>query len=553
MNPFERVLQILDQSIGGPTAVIRAHGPFWRGMTRDQFVAAEVFNRALVTVGRGSESHLVRALRGLEPFDGTAFRRMPAGRPPVPSADIDFIERWIDDGCPEEAAAPEPVRTWRPTNAPMADQDLGKRYDDVWFETPDLGWGVNSDGMILRTSDGGASWDLQFHDPATYLRCLGFASTTRGWAGTLSGPARLLETNDGRTWSAVAGLPAGGPPMVCGLSVVDESVIYASGTNYPFGFSDNPPPAMLKTVDGGATWVTIDMRAHAALLVDTWFSTPERGWVVGGRADPTVPAGGDGRDNVTPVVLHTEDGGLSWVDRVAELHGELPLGEWGWKIQFLDERVGFVSLENFRDGAVLKTTDGGMHWQRLPVDDPQQNANLEGVGFVDENRGWVGGWGADFAGGQSSATEDGGRTWRDANEIGRFVNRFRFLGRPVTVGYAAGATVYKYSDEPVPASMRPAFAGGPGVAAAPLLAGAARADGSAPLRIPVTVPEGASRLEVNVWERFGRHVGRLLDEAGPAPGARTVEWDAAGRSGSYIVRVTVDDDSESQIVALGGR
>ena len=47
-------------------------------------------------------------------------------------------------------------------------------------------------------------------------------------------------------------------------------------------------------------------------------------------------------------------------------------------------------------------------------------------------------------------------------------------------------------------------------------------------------------------------LARVLEEADPAPGARTVEWDAAGRSGSHIVRVTVDDDSESQIVTLGG-
>ncbi len=87
----------------------------------------------------------------------------------------------------------------------------------------------------------------------------------------------------------------------------------------------------------------------------------------------------------------------------------------------------------------------------------RQNANLEGVGFVDENRGWVGGWGTPaFEGGQSSAISDGGESWDNANEIGKFINRFRFLGSPVTVGYAAGATVYKYSGQPVPAPTGPA-------------------------------------------------------------------------------------------------
>ena len=45
----------------------------------------------------------------------------------------------------------------------------------------------------------------------------------------------------------------------------------------------------------------------------------------------------------------------------------------------------------------------------------------------------------------SSETFDGGRTWRNANEVGLSISRFRFLGSPVTVGYAAGETIYKYT------------------------------------------------------------------------------------------------------------
>jgi photosystem II stability/assembly factor-like uncharacterized protein len=558
MNRFERVVQILDEAIGGPGASIRAHGTFWRGLTRDQFVAFEVFALPLVVVGRGGDSNLVKALRGEFPFgsntgtSGASFRRMPAGRPPVAADQIAFIERWIDDGCPEDPVPSEPDLTWRATNAPMANQQGGKRYDDIWFVTPDVGWGVNSDGKILRTTDGGASWDQQFHDTGTYFRCLGFASDTRGWAGTLSGPARLLETHDGATWSAVANLPKEAPAMICGLTVVNESVLYAAGTNYPFPFFDNPPPAMMRTVDGGASWTAFDMTAHASLLVDTYFTTPERGWVVGGKADPTIPGGSDGRDNIRPVVLLTEDGGETWVNRVADLQGVFPPGEWGWKIQFLDEHVGFVSLENFNDGAILKTIDGGDHWTRVEVNDPQQNANLEGVGFIDENRGWVGGWGTPaFVGGQSSATSDGGKSWSDANEVGKFINRFRFFRDPITVGYAAGATVYKYSDQPVPAPAPMAVS--PESAGIRLLEGETEVSDGNEVRIPVTVPEGSSRITVNVWERFGRHVGQVLDESNPTAGVRTVAWDASGHSGSLIVRVTVDDDSESEIIRLGPR
>jgi photosystem II stability/assembly factor-like uncharacterized protein len=559
VNPFERVTQILDTAIGGPGAGIGAHGAFWRGLTRDQFVAKRVFGKDLVVIGQGAASNLVKALKGEPPFNqnppdpppGAQFPRMPAGLDPVPAEDIAVIERWIDDGCPEDSPPP----TWRPTSAEPA----ASRYDDVWFQTPQLGWAVNSNGQILRTTDGGATWEEQFHDESLYLRCIGFASDTRGWMGTLQPGSQLFETHDGgASWGLVNDLPPLAPARVCGLSVVNESVAYASGTNYPFPAATPHPARMMKTVDGGATWTAWDMTAHAALLVDTYFTSPERGWVVGGRVVPVDPGQRRcptpaNRSNIKPVVLFTEDGGQTWVDRVADLQDELPFGEWGWKIFFLNDQIGFVSLENFCEGAVLKTTDGGLTWRRHPVDDPQGNANLEGVGFVDTDRGWVGGWGsADFATGFSSATTDGAGNWADANEIGLFINRFRFFHDPATVGYAAGRTVYKYSAEPLPEAV--------GIVSEPptrLLDSNEPTASGRPVRISVTIPTDASRLAVTVWERFGDRVRRLADETGPTAGVRTVEWDVTNDvgepldPGSFIVRVTVDGHSESRTVQVG--
>jgi hypothetical protein len=37
MTRYERVVEILDNAIGGPAANIGAHGLFWRGLMRDQF------------------------------------------------------------------------------------------------------------------------------------------------------------------------------------------------------------------------------------------------------------------------------------------------------------------------------------------------------------------------------------------------------------------------------------------------------------------------------------------------------------------------------------
>jgi photosystem II stability/assembly factor-like uncharacterized protein len=426
---------------------------------------------------------------------------------------------------------------WRPTNAPV----VSNRTDDIWFVDPDTGWAVNSTGRILMTADGGRTWDEQF-DSTAYLRCVGFANRKIGWVGTTDEEQRLYHTsNGGQTWALVPNLPALAPPFVCGMSVVNESVVYVSGTNDP-----EFPARMMKTTDGGRTWEGWSMAEHATLLVDTFFPSPDRGWVVGGKASVPNPT----RDDVKPVVLFTEDGGRTWVNRVANLQAEFPLGEWGWKIQFLDDRIGFISLENLSAGAILKTTDGGLTWARKPVNDPQGNANLEGIGFIDENHGWVGGWGtADFRGGFSSETSDDGDHWQNANHIGLFLNRFRFFGNPVTVGYASGRTVHKYSAEPVGQPAMP-FAAAP----ARLLDATEPQDCADTAEIVFTVPERAQRATVVIWSRFARRVRTLYDQENPPAGQQRLVWDFtsdAGRhlpAGEYIYRVTVGDIAESRII-----
>lgn len=440
-----------------------------------------------------------------------------------------------------------PPFQWRPTNAAHV-----SRHDDIWFLDADRGWAVNSDGKILNTIDGGTSWQQQLHEPNVYLRCIGFSDERSGWVGTTTPASRLFHTSDGgQTWSPVSGLP-NVPRFVCGLSVVNESVIYGSGTNDPGnipGVATNIP-GIIKSTDGGQTWTGIDLSQHANLLVDIYFPEPDRGWVVGGKADVPNPTT---RGRVKPVVLFTDDGGQTWTNLLADIQAELPLGEWGWKIFFVSDEVGYVSLENFNDGAVLKTTDGGMTWVRMLVNDQQGNANLEGIGFIDENNGWVGGWGDRFfKGGFSSATMDGATNWSDANEIGRFINRFRFIGQPVSVGYASGDTIYKYSSQPVPPPVgliapRSRFL---------VEDGEESVDTGLPVEIVFTVPEGAQTLAINVWNRFGVHVARPVYEEKPRPGRGTFAWDFRDESGArlepgyYIYRITIDDDSESRVIRV---
>jgi photosystem II stability/assembly factor-like uncharacterized protein len=470
---------------------------------------------------------------------------MPPGRP-WPLEHVACFKRWMDAGCPlgEESALLAP--RWHPTGAPHT----GARYDDLWFLDPLVGWTINSSGQILHTRDGGATWALQFQTPVIddrpiYLSAIAFATPAKGWVGTLCSTHRLYHTSDGgQRWSVVTGLPSAAPTEISSLFAVDERVVYAAGIPDP-----HQAPRMMKTVDGGERWTAWDMSPHASMLLDLHFFDAEHGLVVGGQSDRTRPR----RADLQPVILYTSDGGQTWDNRIAGLTATWPSGAWSNKIFFLDERVGFVSLTGRRTGAILKTRDGGRSWQRLPALAPHGNSDLQGLGFVDEHHGWVGGWGDRHdQGSPTSETRDGGQSFTEDRHVGKFIRRFRFLGRPATVGFAAGASVYKYSTEPAgesstvqPPRIPPALC--PLRDQVPV-----HFRGNVSVRYTLRVP--TERVWLHIWDQFGTLVRTLAADQDPAVGEHTFHWDGTDDQhepvdpGFFVYRLTVDGVAESRVI-----
>jgi photosystem II stability/assembly factor-like uncharacterized protein len=433
---------------------------------------------------------------------------------------------------------------WHPTTA--AEQG---RYDDIWFISPEVGWAVNSAGQILHTEDGGKSWPPQHTESETYLRCISFSGPTDGWVGAITAGRRLRKTQDGVKWTPVPEeiLPKR-PGLVCGICAVSKDVVYASGTQNP----DEDNTGVMRTIDGGQKWTELPVGKLANLLIDIFFTDEKHGWVVGG-------VGGFSYDRLKPVILHTADGGDTWEDRLQNSDIQFPRGEWGWKIQFLNDRLGFVSLENFQGAAILKTTNGGETWQRIEIKDQQGNRinnDLEGIGFLNETQGWVGGHGFRLPGGRrtktTTGTTDGGLSWFEAtNEVGKNINRFRFTGKEPIVGYASGITVYQCLATVSPAEERDLVSSANSLAA--------RIEKESPLvmsvlEISTHVPEGAKQLTISIWNQRQLLIKKLVDEKNPAAGARSFSWDFTKPDGSdagtgdFIYRINIDDRAESKMV-----
>ena len=313
------------------------------------------------------------------------------------------------------AAAADPA--WRALpNAPVAG-----RFDDVCFLDERLGW-TGFRNKVYRTVDGGASWRM-LEAPMGHIRCIAFTTPANGWIGSIVDSTVMFATTDsGLTWRPVE-FPEPRPRGICALSVVNASVVYGSG-------SIVGNPTVVKTVDGGVSWTSIDLSAVATGLVDCNFFTPDSGFVVGRVGTGT-------RSTHRPIVLFTADGGTSWEPRYTSSDS----GAWCWKISFPNRRIGFASVESYDRGGppihCLKTEDGGQTWRKVLLSS-QSSLTMQGIGFATEMRGWAGG-----AGDQVQQTTDGGLTWSPAG-WGDRVNRIRFL--TPTLGFAAGATIYKYSD-----------------------------------------------------------------------------------------------------------
>ena len=320
-------------------------------------------------------------------------------------------------------------------DAPVAPSEL-KKHDDLYFRNDTTGWLVTRAGQIFRTSDGGTSWMEQLNDTTAYMRCVGFVDDYNGIVGNLKadslGNALYRTNNAGITWEVVDSASYTGeiPKGMCGLFVLDSTTMFLCGR--VFG-----PAFFVRTYDGGETWETFNMSDSVGMLIDVYFWDENHGIMIGG-SDAN-------RDSCHMLILYTDDSGDSWETVFLGDRSQ----EWGWKISFPTETIGYVSIQKKPYTAAtteyfLKTTDGGLTWFEFPfmfadTSEDEVYSSLA-IGFITPTRGWMGSYVNDRP---TLMTEDGGVTWSEAG-FGQNVNRIRFL-HP-WMGYATGRTVYKYVD-----------------------------------------------------------------------------------------------------------
>jgi photosystem II stability/assembly factor-like uncharacterized protein len=135
----------------------------------------------------------------------------------------------------------------------------------VYFTDPNHGWVVGSDGTLLLTTDGGASWLKRDSGVSAHLYGVHFTDPNHGWAVGANGT--ILLTTDGASWQK----------RDSGVSVNLRGVHF---TDPNHGWAVGGDGTILFTADGGVTWQKRDSGVSASLF-GVHFTDPNHGWAVG--------------------------------------------------------------------------------------------------------------------------------------------------------------------------------------------------------------------------------------------------------------------------------
>lgn len=244
-------------------------------------------------------------------------------------------------------------------------------YRDVHAVSTDTAWilaiGNGTASRIYRTTDGGASWALQFmnRDTSAFYDCFAFGSRRSAVVfGDASGTGteartNMLRTSDGATWTAIAQasvpkpLPGEGAFAASGQCVVhaDSSTVYVA--------TGAPGARLFRSRDAGRTWSaenTPFVRGTAAGLTGMSFTSAMRGIAVGADINRLR------NDTSSTVVGVTTDGGRSWTMRKRPaLPGALAGVTW---VPAAGDEVAVVSSY----GGSSWTADAGRTWTTLGPD-----------------------------------------------------------------------------------------------------------------------------------------------------------------------------------------
>lgn len=318
-------------------------------------------------------------------------------------------------------------------------------YYTVFFVNQNVGYSTKDSNSLYKTTDAGETW-IQISSIGQAIYDFHFLDENNGFATGDHG-ATYKTTNGGITWDQIF--------FQNGL-IFNTSMygVYFQDNN--IGFATGARGRIIKTINGGTTWsqhsITYDDFNDIKLFDNgvgfarsrnNYYKTTDFGenwsylsnvnhysfcngsYFVNENVGYSI---GGGSNSVSGDVFKTIDGGITW----SQLN--IYVDEGLNSVFFINENIGFVS-GGFNQRKVMKTTNGGLTWTEV------LNERFGQIQFLDNNVGYANLIG--YSRGRMYKTIDGGNTWNISIEVDRQINAFDFVD--VNNGYFVGdqGLIYK--------------------------------------------------------------------------------------------------------------
>jgi len=269
-----------------------------------------------------------------------------------------------------------------------------------------------------------SSWKVDETRPIDQkaLRSVFFIDEMHGWVG---GTGTLYRTVDGgKTWLGVdIGVSkAAFVTKFLFTNLAEGWAVAQEESSDPLTYHDNHF-WLLRTGDGGRTWTT-QLDSEDSVVNQIRFANEREGWLVGIKYTGLKPLRGH------DFIFHTVDLGKHWLD-VSEPLNRM-LNDMPIKVEFTDimpegPQTASVLLPT---GSVFKTDDAGLSWRQQNgiIDDFTYVCSCQ-IGVTDNQRVWVGGWKDDRKSVLGMVALKEGDSWKEYLLAGVSFSDILFLSR----------------------------------------------------------------------------------------------------------------------------
>ena len=125
---------------------------------------------------------------------------------------------------------------WEILNSGISDRYL----NSIFMISNDTGWVAGQDGIILKTTDSGITWNSQMSATNEWIYSIFFIDDQKGWATGQNGMI-IKTTNGGATWTEISKFTSS---WFFSVFFIDDDNGWVSGQN----------GLVYNTSDGGNSW-----------------------------------------------------------------------------------------------------------------------------------------------------------------------------------------------------------------------------------------------------------------------------------------------------------